>query len=57
MRVMSEAGAPIEGLYAVGEMVGGLHFGKYVGGSGITFGVVSGRCAGRHAALRAAGQG
>lgn len=57
MRVMAEAGVPIEGLYAVGEMVGGLHYGKYAGGSGITFGVVSGRCAGRHAALRASGRG
>ncbi|MEM9632510.1 MAG: FAD-dependent tricarballylate dehydrogenase TcuA [Pseudomonadota bacterium] len=53
MRVKSEAGSPIEGLYAVGEMVGGLHYGNYAGGSGITFGVVSGRRAGTHAARRA----
>jgi tricarballylate dehydrogenase len=53
MRVKSQSDQPIEGLYAVGEMVGGLHYGNYAGGSGITFGVVSGRRAGYHATQRA----
>ena len=53
MRVLTEGKMPVDGLYAVGEMVGGLHCGNYVGGSGISFGVVSGRRAGGHAARRA----
>jgi tricarballylate dehydrogenase len=50
MRALTADKTPIDGLYAVGEMVGGLHYGNYAGGSGITFGVVSGRRAGTHAA-------
>jgi tricarballylate dehydrogenase len=46
----------LTGLYAAGEMVGGVHVGGYVGGSGLTFGAVSGRWAGtdgaRHARKR-----
>jgi succinate dehydrogenase/fumarate reductase flavoprotein subunit len=44
---------PIPGLYAAGEMVGGLFFGNYPGGSGLTQGAVFGRKTGKAAALRA----
>jgi precorrin 3B synthase CobZ len=44
---------PIPGLYCAGEMVGGLYYGNYPGGSGLTAGAVFGRKAGREAALRA----
>jgi len=46
---------PISGLYAAGEMVGGLFSGNYPGGSGLTSGSVFGRIAGTNAALKAAG--
>ena len=49
-RVLSDSGEPIAGLYAAGEMVGGLFSGNYPGGSGLTAGAVYGRLAGRHAA-------
>ncbi|MGY2491752.1 FAD-dependent tricarballylate dehydrogenase TcuA [Cupriavidus sp. CP313] len=48
--VLSEAGPAVPGLYAAGEMVGGLYYGKYPGGAGLTSGSVFGRRAGRHAA-------
>lgn len=41
---------PIEGLYCCGELLGGLFFSNYPGGSGLTAGTVFGRIAGRHAA-------
>ncbi|KAF4534318.1 Precorrin 3B synthase CobZ [Lasiodiplodia theobromae] len=44
---------PIDGLYAVGEMLGGLYYGNYPGGSGLTAGTVWGRRAGKDAARRA----
>ena len=44
---------PIPGLYVAGEMVGGLFYGNYPGGSGLTQGAVFGRTAGREAAARA----
>ncbi len=53
-QVVSEEGPPMPGLYAAGEMVGGLYFGKYPGGAGLTAGSVFGRRAGRHAAAFAA---
>ncbi|MBF9052130.1 FAD-dependent oxidoreductase [Roseobacter sp. HKCCD9010] len=40
----------IEGLFACGEMVGGVFFEGYPGGSGLTSGAVFGRLAGTHAA-------
>lgn len=46
-------GKPIDGLYAVGEMLGGLYYGNYPGGSGLTAGTVWGRRAGKDAARRA----
>ena len=52
-RVLDPAGTPIDGLYAAGEMVGGLFSGNYPGGSGLTSGTVFGRIAGREAALLA----
>ena len=52
-RVMSEEGAPIPGLYAAGELVGGLFYFNYPGGTGLTSGAVFGREAGRNAALGA----
>ena len=51
-RVLDASGAPIDGLYAVGEMVGGLFYGNYPGGTGLTSGAVFGRIAGDHAARR-----
>ena len=48
--VMRENGSTIAGLYAAGELVGGVFFGGYPGGSGLTSGTVFGRRAGRGAA-------
>lgn len=42
--------APIPGLFAAGEMVGGLFYFNYPGASGLTSGAVFGRLAGHHAA-------
>ncbi|KAF1813396.1 FAD/NAD(P)-binding domain-containing protein [Eremomyces bilateralis CBS 781.70] len=51
--VISQAsGRPIPGLYCTGEMVGGLFYGNYPGGSGLTSGAVFGRKSGRAAAQR-----
>ena len=47
--VLDQAGAPITGLYACGELVGGVFLGGYPGGSGLTSGAVFGRLAGRNA--------
>jgi len=40
---------PIPGLYAAGEMVGGIFYFNYPGASGLTSGAVFGRLAGRNA--------
>ncbi|RDB18069.1 Fumarate reductase flavoprotein subunit [Hypsizygus marmoreus] len=48
--VVSESGRVIEGLFCIGEMVGGLFYNNYPGGSGLTAGAVFGRKAGRGAA-------
>lgn len=45
--VLDKSDAPIPGLYAAGEMVGGVFFEGYPGGSGLTSGAVFGRNAGR----------
>lgn len=50
--VLDTTGRAIPGLYAAGEMVGGLFYGNYPGGSGLTSGSVFGRIAGRSAAHR-----
>lgn len=47
--VSSISGARIPGLYCVGEMMGGLFYDNYPGGSGLTAGAVFGRRAGRDA--------
>lgn len=52
--ISSASGREIPGLYCVGEMLGGLFYGNYPGGSGLTSGAVFGRRAGRAAAERVA---
>ncbi|WP_298299232.1 FAD-dependent tricarballylate dehydrogenase TcuA [uncultured Litoreibacter sp.] len=48
--VMSSGGIPIPGLFACGELVGGVFYNGYPGGSGLTSGAVFGRRAGIGAA-------
>ena len=43
-------GQPIRGLYAAGELVGGLFYFNYPGGTGLMSGAVFGRIAGAAAA-------
>jgi tricarballylate dehydrogenase len=52
-RVLDAAGDPILGLYAAGELVGGLFYFNYPGGTGLTSGAVFGRLAGEGAAKTA----
>ena len=49
-RVLDTAQDPIPGLYAAGELVGGLFYFNYPGGTGLTSGAVFGRIAGSGAA-------
>lgn len=49
-QVISQEGEPIPGLFAAGELVGGLFYFNYPGGSGLTSGAVFGRIAGKAAA-------
>jgi tricarballylate dehydrogenase len=49
-QVMSSDGEPIPGLYAAGELVGGIFWFNYPGGTGLTNGAVFGRIAGAAAA-------
>jgi len=49
-QVMSTDGEPIPGLYAAGELVGGIFYFNYPGGTGLTNGSVFGRIAGGNAA-------
>ena len=49
-QVMHKDGRPISALFAAGELVGGLFYGNYAGGSGLMAGSVFGRIAGRNAA-------
>jgi tricarballylate dehydrogenase len=51
-QVLSSDGEPIAGLYAAGELVGGIFWFNYPGGSGLTNGAVFGRIAGKNAAGR-----
>jgi tricarballylate dehydrogenase len=51
-QVINVAGNPIPGLYAAGEIVGGLFYDNYPGGSGMTAGAHFGRVAGAEAAAR-----
>ena len=45
-QVLNQSGEPISGLYAAGELVGGLFYFNYPGGSGLTSGAVFGKIAG-----------
>jgi tricarballylate dehydrogenase len=51
-RVLSTDGEPIPGLVAAGELVGGIFYFNYPGGTGLTSGAVFGRIAGATAAAR-----
>ena len=53
----STDGEPIPGLYAAGELVGGIFYFNYPGGSGLTNGAVFGRIAGASAARAAQAKG
>ena len=52
-QVLDSACMPMPGLYAAGELVGGLFYFNYPGGSGLTAGSVFGRLAGDSAAAAA----
>ncbi len=52
-RVLHRGGQPIQGLHAAGELVGGLFFHNYPGGTGLMSGAVFGRRAGASAAAPA----
>ena len=49
-QVISADGEPIPGLFAAGELVGGIFYFNYPGGTGLTNGAVFGRIAGASAA-------
>jgi tricarballylate dehydrogenase len=53
-QVMDTEGVPIPGLYACGELVGGIFYFNYPGGTGLTNGAVFGHIAGKNAAASAA---
>ncbi|MCH7957624.1 MAG: FAD-dependent tricarballylate dehydrogenase TcuA [Proteobacteria bacterium] len=55
--VVDNDGNVIPGLYAAGEMVGGIFYFNYPGGAGLTAGSVFGRIAGTAAGARAVGSG
>lgn len=50
-QVLREDGSVISGLYAAGEVTGGIHGSNRVGGNALTDGVVFGRIAGKNAAM------
>ncbi|MSO77871.1 MAG: FAD-binding dehydrogenase [Alphaproteobacteria bacterium] len=54
-QVIDTEEAPIPGLYAAGELVGGLFYFNYPGGSGLTSGAVFGKIAGTAAGRAAVG--
>ena len=45
-KVLDADGSPIHGLFAAGEMIGGIFYGNYPGGSGLMSGAVFGKLAG-----------
>jgi tricarballylate dehydrogenase len=51
--VIHQDGNPIPGLYAAGELAGGIHYFNYAGGSGLTAGALFGRRAGTNGVRRA----
>lgn len=52
-RVQDVSGTPMPGLFSAGEMVGGIFYFNYPGGTGLTNGAVFGRIAGKGAARAA----
>jgi tricarballylate dehydrogenase len=54
--VEDTAGKPIPGLYAAGELVGGIFYHNYPGGTGLTSGAVFGRLSGTSAAAYVKGK-
>jgi tricarballylate dehydrogenase len=54
-RVISTDGEAIAGLYAAGELVGGIFYFNYPGGTGLTNGAVFGKIAGTGAGAHASG--
>ena len=55
-QVVDEDLRPIRNLYAAGELVGGIFYFNYPGGTGLTNGSVFGKIAGRAAAQAALGE-
>jgi tricarballylate dehydrogenase len=55
-QVISSDGQPIPGLFAAGELVGGIFWFNYPGGSGLTNGAVFGKIAGASAAAAGTGR-
>jgi tricarballylate dehydrogenase len=49
-QVMGTDWRPLKGLYACGEMIGGLFYDNYPAGTGLVSGATFGRIAGRNAA-------
>jgi len=54
-RVLDVADTPLPGLFAAGELVGGIFYFNYPGGSGLMSGAVFGRISGREAGQYACG--
>ena len=54
-RVLDTEDRPIPGLYAAGELVGGLFYHNYPGGAGLMAGAVFGKTAGESAAAELKG--
>jgi tricarballylate dehydrogenase len=54
--VIDTEGNGMPGLYAAGELVGGLFYHNYAGGSGLASGAVFGKLAGSSAAEDATGK-
>ena len=55
-RVINKSGKPIEGLYAAGEVTGGVHGKNRLGGNSISETITFGRIAGESAAARVLGK-
>ena len=53
--VLDTSDRSIPGLFAAGELVGGIFYGNYLGGAGLMSGAVFGRIAGASAGQRAQG--
>lgn len=52
MRVLDGSGRPLPGIFAAGEVVGGMHGESYMSGTGLGKAAIFGRIAGRNAARR-----